>query len=750
IGAGIFVLPAAAAESAGPAAAAAFVVGGIIAAFTALSISELGTAMPKAGGGYYYINDALGPLFGSIAGWGNWLGLAAAVAFYLIGLGSYATIFVSVPSVELGVLTLTPSQVVALLAGLFFLTVNYIGTKETGSIQIIIVLVLLGIIGVFTVVGTTRVDPSNLRPFAPAATGGWSAVFPATALVFVTYLGFAEINTAAEEIKNPGRNLPLAVIGSLVSVTILYALVMVVVMGVVPYTDVIDFGDVAVARVSELMLGPIGLAALTFAGLLATASSANASILASSRINFAMGRDGIITTKLNAVHPRFATPYRSIALTGGLIFIFIFIGDIKVLAKAGSVLHLIVYGLLNLALIVYRESDTKAYDPDFTTPGYPFVPLLGAVFSFGLIAFMATIEILLSLAFVVFGIIWYFGYARNTAKKKGVLSQHIEDRKAELPKTVVSTASALNPNESNRQVFVPLANPAKQEALLDLGCTIAKRREATLVAAHIVQIPDQVPMAAGEDAAEMIDQDSEELFARAREQAESYGVDIETTTVVSRGSFDKIFDLAREYDVDLAVIGWGAENRFSSGRSQRGLRQLWDELPCDVLVFRADTFDPAQILLPTAGGPDSEVGAEIAWYLREQHDAEIRLLHIPEDGTQEEGEQFLTSWAAEHGLAETEQLVESGNPEEIIKRESRQSTMTILGATGKGILSRALSGSIVWKIASDVDTSIVLVERPRDRSLVERLLGWGSNDSAKDDRGDTTGAPGDESPDDTD
>ncbi|APW98492.1 cationic amino acid transporter [Halobiforma lacisalsi AJ5] len=424
--AGIFVLPASVAATAGPAAAVSFVLAGFIAAFTALSISELGTAMPKAGGAYYYINDALGPLFGSIAGWGNWIGLAAAVAFYLIGLGSYTAILLPVPAVELGFYVLSPSQVIALLAGLFFISINYLGAEETGTVQIAIVIVLVTVLGGFTLLGSVRVDPANLRPFAPPETGGWSGVFPATALVFVSYLGFAEINTAAEEIENPGRNLPVAVIGSLVFATLLYVLLMIVLMGVIPYEDVIEFGDVAVVRAAERLFGPLGLVALTVAGLLATASSANASILASSRINFAMARDRIIVPELNEVHPRFETPYRSIMLTGIFVIAFVLIGDIEVLAKAGSVLHLIVYGLLNLALIVYRETDVEGYDPDFEAPLYPLVPVLGTLFSFGLIAFMASIEIVLSVLFVVFGVLWYVVYARTTTRQKGILARYLE------------------------------------------------------------------------------------------------------------------------------------------------------------------------------------------------------------------------------------------------------------------------------------------------------------------------------------
>ena len=131
-----------------------------------------------------------------------------------------------------------------------------------------------------------------------------------------------------------------------------------------------------------------------------------------------MGRDELISDKLNAIHPDFATPYRSIAVTGELIPLFIVIGDVETLAKAGSVLHLIVYGLLNLALIVMREADTPEYQPEFEVPLYPVVPALGAITSFGLIAFMKPIEIGLSLVFVGGGLLWYLVYARNKAEKE--------------------------------------------------------------------------------------------------------------------------------------------------------------------------------------------------------------------------------------------------------------------------------------------------------------------------------------------
>jgi len=183
IGAGIFVLPGVAAQEAGPIVVLSFVVGGVIAVVNALSVSELGTAMPKAGGGYYYVNRGLGPLFGSISGLGDWMGLAFASAFYCIGFGGYLADLLGhvtfslpgigtvalVPTIDIVVLQLSQTQMGAILAGVIFVGVNYIGAKETGGVQTVIVLTLLGILTVFAVTGWVSFDWGTLTQdgFAP-------------------------------------------------------------------------------------------------------------------------------------------------------------------------------------------------------------------------------------------------------------------------------------------------------------------------------------------------------------------------------------------------------------------------------------------------------------------------------------------------------------------------------------------------------------------------------------------------------
>jgi amino acid transporter/nucleotide-binding universal stress UspA family protein len=719
IGAGIFVLPGDAIDQAGWFAVLSFILGGGIALLTALSASELGTAMPKSGGAYFYVNRALGPLFGSVAGWANWLGLAFASAFYMVGFGEYIRAIFGVGStLALGPIDLPAVKTIAFIGAALFVLVNYVGAKETGRLQNIIVVLLVAILTVFTIVGALRADPSNLPPGE-----GVPALMTTTGLIFVSYLGFVQITSVAEEIKDPGRNLPRAVIGSVLIVTVIYALVLIVMAAAVRQGFIADLGEdkIAVVEVGRLILGPAGAVALLAGGLLATASSANASILASSRINFAMGRDRILTPDINQVHPRFGTPYRAIAITGGLILVFILAGNVELLASMGSVLHLIIYGLLNIALIVMREADVEEYEPDFRVPLYPFTPILGMLASFALIAFIEPQALWISAGLVVAALLWYLFYARTRTEAMGELSEYILSRSESMPDAAVSAAESVKPDGGEYRVMVPLANPEHEEDLITLASAIAKQRGGVVDAVHIVTVPDQTALEYAADHLEDHEQDYDAVLENAKRHAETFGVDVETHTIVSHRGFEEIFDAARTHDADTVVMGWGPDSHGSPGRAESAFDEITMDLPADFLVFKDRGFDPSRILIPTRGGAGSAYAASIASLLQEEYDSEITLLHVADSPS--EGQAFLDEWAMEQGLSDVTLKTQSGDVSDAIVDAAEDASLVIVGASERGLLVRLVQGSPAKQIADRVDCSVLLAEQRQDRSLLTRLLG---------------------------
>ncbi|MDY6817488.1 MAG: APC family permease [Halobacteriales archaeon] len=418
IGAGIFVFPGLAAGRAGPAAAGSFAIGAVIALLVALPTSELATAMPKSGGGYYFISRALGTLPGAIVGISIWLGLVFATAFYLVGFGNYAAAVLAEAGIVVNVPIVVP---LALIFGVFLTGLNLFGTENAAALQNYVVGLLLTILVLFLGYGGldalgifgTASTPETFTPY------GTLPVVTTAALVFTSYLGFAQVATVAGDIKRPGRNLPIAMVASVLIVGILYVVTIFVATSAFGSARLSAFGETAIVEVARDFIGTGGAIAILFAGLLATISSANASILSTSRAVFAVSKDAILPRYAGRLNLRYGTPHVALVMAGGPVLVLIALGEVEVLAEVASFLHLIMYGLMCVALISLRRQDPAWYDPDFRVPAYQLIAGLGAIASFGLIAFMQLVSQLIGVAIMLVAAGWYKYYA-NDVTLKGV------------------------------------------------------------------------------------------------------------------------------------------------------------------------------------------------------------------------------------------------------------------------------------------------------------------------------------------
>jgi APA family basic amino acid/polyamine antiporter len=424
VGTGIFVLTGTGAVTAGPALTISFVVAALACCFAALCYAEFASTVPVAGSIYTYSYATLGELVAWMIGWDLLLEYGLATSTVAVGWSGYFQSLMSgfglalpdalsaAPGAREGVETLF--NLPAFLIMMVLTGMLSLGMRESARANNVMVVIKIAVVLLFIAVGVGHVKPDNWQPFMPFGAG---SVMSAAALVFFAFIGFDAVTSAAEEVKNPARDLPIGIIGSLVVCAILYVVVAAIMTGIVPYMDFkgVDHPVSLALQVAgeNWVAGFVDLAAI-----LGMSTVILVMAYGQTRILFAMSRDGLLPGKLSTVHPKYGTPFFATWLVGIIFGLIAALVPLNVLAELVNIGTLAAFTLVSVAVIVLRKKR-----PDlpraFRCPAVPLVPILAIIFCVALMSFLSWHTWVAFGVWLAIGVAVYFGYAR----KRSLLNQ---------------------------------------------------------------------------------------------------------------------------------------------------------------------------------------------------------------------------------------------------------------------------------------------------------------------------------------
>lgn len=695
IGSGIFVLPGLAFSIAGPSVILAFFLAGFVVLPAALSQSEMATAMPVAGGTYLYIDRAMGPLMGTIAGFGVWFSLVFKAAFALVGLSAYLEFFVE-----------HPERPIAAVLAVLLIIVNLMGVHQTAKFQTALVSIVLVFLAGFIILGTPSTDPERFQPFLSEGAKG---LLSATAVVFVSYIGVTKVASLAEEIKRPGRTIPLSILTSVGIAMLLYPAVVAVMVGVTPASELAQT-ETPVLTAAAHFLGTSGTYVVAGTAVLALLSMANAGVIASARYPLAMARNSLAPPFLARIGHKSGVPVAGISVTGVLLIVLVLFVPLIELAKLASAFQLLVFVLVNIALIAFRESHLDWYQPKFRSPLYPLPQAFGIAAALLLLTQMGIVPLVGASAIVLAGVVWYRAFGQSRAVKESAARDALRLR--ENARLVQNSADAVA-SGGRRHVLVLFrrpTRPARQQTLFRMAMRLTAAPGGRI---HVINF----------------DARTQRIVPTATDlaRAEELGIAVTTQQYTDEDRRGMVHLFVEREGVDLFIADLPQDLR-ATRHITRDLRWLRENLICDSVYLRNRAVDEIdRIAVLGTGGPYDPVKIEMADHIARYETASIRFVHLtPEDAPpafaesirayhEQLGENLTVPW--DERVKPTDDLVET------LTDLSRGANLVILGApTHRFHLVTALAD----RIAESVDCPALLVHTPtlEQPGVITRAIQW--------------------------
>jgi basic amino acid/polyamine antiporter, APA family len=396
---GFFLLPGYAANETGPSMPLVFLLAGIMMLPAVFSISELSSAMPRSGGPYFFITRSFGPLFGIIGAIGKYFQLLFKGGFAFVGVGYYLSLLIEVPIIPLAV-------------GLIisFTLLNLTGAKQSAKTEIYLVIALIIILSLFVIAGILEITPrsaSALERFQPLLPFGIKGFVAGLALIFISFGGMGQVASVSGEIKDPSRNLPKGMLLSLAVVTFFYLAGTSIIIALIDQEALSDHSTPVAAAAEEFTRFSIPVSVIVIAALAAFASTGNAVILSAARYPLALSRDRLLWNKFSHVNKK-GIPLVSVVATGIILIGLVVAFDVEEIAKLASAFLLFIFAGLCSSIVVFRESKTDNYNPDYKSPLYPWTQIAGIIVYILLIVAIGWEAMLFVAGVVILGLIWYF------------------------------------------------------------------------------------------------------------------------------------------------------------------------------------------------------------------------------------------------------------------------------------------------------------------------------------------------------
>ena len=418
---GLFVLPGIAYTKAGPAMILGYIVATILVLPALFSLAELATAMPRSGGVYFFVERSVGPLAGTVTGFANWFAHIFKTSFALVGIGAMITLFSDGAS-EYAVRGIAVGCCI-LLGGF-----NMVYSHGSGRFQNVLVFVVLLILLIFIGIGAPAIDHNNYEPFEP---NGHSSVIAVAGLVFVAFGGLGKIADIAGEVRKPAKNIPRGLFLAYGTVAVLYVVIVFTIVGDVDPAAMAKAPMLPLTVAAKSLMGVNGGYLLAFGAFLAFLTAANAGVLAASKTPVAMSRDGLLPAALSKMNKRFNTPVTSLLITCSIIIAILVVFSVEDVVKMASTMIILMFLLVNLAVVIMRKSGIQNYRPTFKAPLCPALQIIAIICYVILIAGMGSKPLALTQTFVLIAGVWYVGYVESRIDRESAfvyLVKQITDR----------------------------------------------------------------------------------------------------------------------------------------------------------------------------------------------------------------------------------------------------------------------------------------------------------------------------------